>query len=901
MKIPCVYLRNVRDVSGEVGVLDFPDDLDNFPDQPKKDDSPAWLPVTLGPSPVDIYRVRPRVGRVVVCAAGQTGRYDECVQYVHALVLDYDVDADGIPADVILDRWAGYTRTIHSTWTPGRWRVVLPYAHPHTPAEHARVYAWAIQREGALIDATCANPSRLFFLPCVSTSAGVDFEPTFDYAEGELLSVGVVPSDLRPAGQTTDSGSPRASGNQSPAPDGAPRPANRLAEGGGVAVPGPGAAVPGPWAAPYQGLSTVGQDRDLPLIESRCAFMARARDNAASLPEPEWYAALSVWARCKDGDALAHERSRPYSGYSQAETDEKLARAKEVGPATCAHIRRIAPSACAGCPLQITSPVLLGRVEVGGAGAGAADPSPGDAADTLAEVERTLAEAGETRAKALVKLEGTKRALALSRRLATAVTEAELEQAVRERAAAEGEARAAEAMWRKAEKAVLKLRAKLSASGLPAGADPATWAKLRVGQDNRPVDSVANVAHILQDDPRWVRRLSYDVFAQEVLLDGAPLPETEAVRVATELSDSYGLETTTPRVIECLSAAARRSSVDPLADYLLGLTWDGVERAPLLAFEGWGATNVTQSWQTELMEGIATRFLVSLVARGLKPGCKVDTMLVLTGPQGAYKSTVLEVLVPRREWFGRTKMDITNKDSYLLLRGRWLYEFAELSEMKRVEANTTKGWLSNEVDEYRAPYARRAESHPRRTVVVGTDNEGEFLKDPTGSRRYWPVPVASPNPSWIQEYRDQLLAEAVARYQRGEPWWFDEKSALGGYVRAWSSAFAEVDPWADTVADWLRTTHRQRISRFEVVTVNDIMTNALGMSVLDVSPRESQRVSRIVRYLGLVPAPQDNPSGTRERAATLYRRPDWLTLAEVAPLPSRTPAATVAAAGGSKV
>lgn len=871
--IPCVYLRNMYDTVGEVGLLDFPDDLDNFPDQPSKEGSPAWLPVTLGPAPVDLFR-RNRM----VLKAGQVGRYDECVQFIHALVLDYDVDAQGISADIILDRWAGYARALHSTWTPGRWRVVLPYARAHTLAEHARVYAWAIQREGSLIDPSCANPSRLFFLPCVSASAGVDFEPVFGYEEGELLSVGVVPSDLRPAGQTTDSGSPSPR-NQSP-----PSPAR---EGHPDVEPGTrGAAV-----SAYAGLSSADQDRDLGLIESRCRFLARVRDNISRpaddplrVSEPEWYAALSVWARCRGGDEVAASRHRPSHTYGSPEQHaDKYARAKEVGPATCAHVRRISPASCEGCPLQVTSPVLLGRADP-------TVPPPGATPqDALREAEQALASASEVRARALVKLEQAKRACALFRRLSTAVTEADVEQAVRERTTADDAARHAESAWRRAEKLVQKLRAKASAAGLPPGADPETWAKLRIGQDNRPVDSVANVAHVLQDDPRWASRLAYDVFTQEVLLDGTPLPEAEAVRVATELSDTYGLETTTPRVIECVSAAARRATVDPLRDYLTSLKWDGTDRAHRLAFEGWGATSITHAWQTELMEAVGAKFLISLVARAMKPGCKADNMLVLTGPQGTFKSTVLEAIVPRREWFGRTKMDITNKDSYLLLRGRWLYEFAELSEMKRVEANTTKGWLSNEVDEYRAPYARRAEAHPRRTVVAGTDNEGEFLKDPTGSRRYWPVPVISPNPEWVREFRDQLLAEAVVRYERGETWWFDERAQLGGYMRAWSTAFAEVDPWAETVADWLRSTHRQRISRFELVTTNDIMVNALGLSVTDVSPRESQRVSRIVRYLGLEPVAQQSPTGERERPATLYRRPEWMTTGTVIPLDAVRP------------
>jgi hypothetical protein len=836
MNLPILRVRGASDASaGTPDTVAWPEGFDDFlavgPTKADKNATPAWLPVTLRPG---------------------ARRTDEGVALLHALVLDYDVNDRGIPAEDILERWAGYERVLHSTWTPGRWRVVIPYARPHTPEEHARVYAWAIAREGGLIDASCRNPSRLFFWPCYRSD--LDVEPTFGYQEGELLdAVRVAPSpDLvrGPARVVTSSGSPSFANQSPPSPAREGRPdVEPVARGAAVA---------------YSGITDAGQDRDLPLIESRCAFMARARDEAAALPEPEWYAALSVWSRCKNGDDLAHERSRPYAGYTPGETTEKLERAKAVGPATCAYVRSISP-ACRGCALQVTSPVLLGRVEPA---AVAEDEDPREA---LAEAEAALEKASTERRAAMLAVEKAKRALRGLRQAGSLASDDDMAAAVAERADAEAGLSMADRVFKAREKAVAKLRQHLSATGLPAGADPATWQRLRLGPDNRPVDSVANVMHVLSA-PEWARRLSYDTFSLDVLLDGKALPEEQAPRIAVALSDTYGLETSTPRIIECVRSVAVSASTHPVQEWLRGLRWDGVERVRSLAWAGFGVVQkVPEPWQTALLEEIGVKFLVSMVARALRPGCKMDTMLVLTGPQGAFKSTALERLVPNPAWFGRTKLDLMNKDSFMALRGKWLFEMAELSSMKKVEAAVSKGWLSNDKDTYRAPYARRSDDHPRQTVVPGTDNEGEFLVDATGHRRYWPVPTGGCFPEWVAEHREMLFAEAVRLFDTGTTWWFDEQSEMAEHLRRWSSPYVATHPWTETVVSWLRSTAGS--AQYREFTPVDVMTRALAMDVGDLNTQDQHIVVSILRQLSCPRVDRDVTSG---HSVAHFRRPSWL-------------------------
>lgn len=100
-----------------------------------------------------------------------------------------------------------------------------------------------------------------------------------------------------------------------------------------------------------------------PIVEG-CAWMRHCRDDAELLPEPEWYAMLSILGRCENGEQLAHEWSRPYPDYSPEETQNKLKHALEAaGPRSCLNIQSIGGERyCRECPNRgkITSPIVLG-------------------------------------------------------------------------------------------------------------------------------------------------------------------------------------------------------------------------------------------------------------------------------------------------------------------------------------------------------------------------------------------------------------------------------------------------------------------------------------------------------------------------------------------------------------
>ena len=94
-------------------------------------------------------------------------------------------------------------------------------------------------------------------------------------------------------------------------------------------------------------------------VAAQCAQLAAMRDSRGIMPEPLWYAALGVLAYCEDGDAKGQEWSAGYAGYSEAETAERLERAREFGPTTCERFASLTPDSAARC----RSCALLGKIK----------------------------------------------------------------------------------------------------------------------------------------------------------------------------------------------------------------------------------------------------------------------------------------------------------------------------------------------------------------------------------------------------------------------------------------------------------------------------------------------------------------------------------------------------------
>ena len=374
-------------------------------------------------------------------------------------------------------------------------------------------------------------------------------------------------------------------------------------------------------------------------------------------------------------------------------------------------------------------------------------------------------------------------------------------------------------------------------------------------EKGKPVASIRNVAHILQHDERWSGRLRWSELHDEAHLDGAALTDDAETELAIWLDDVYGLRVSPETLNRATAYVAHREPYDPVRDYLNACVWDGVPRLAELLPRHFSAED------TPLNRRFGVAFMVSAVARAFKPGCKVDTMLVLIGGQGQQKSTTICALVPDEAWFADTTLDLNSKEGFLQIKGIWIYEVAELNALRRASNEQAKAFLSSRVDRFRRPYGRHIEAHPRRVVLVGSANRDEILTDESGGRRFWPVRVGTMNAAGIAAIRDQLWAEAVARFRGGETWWLTREEE--GWLKDAQLLHEEPDAWEPRLEGWVA--HQDA-----PFTVEQALGDGLGLPFERWDKKVRQRVGRALARLGCT---KTRPRSVEKPRAWCWERP----------------------------
>jgi predicted P-loop ATPase len=262
------------------------------------------------------------------------------------------------------------------------------------------------------------------------------------------------------------------------------------------------------------------------------------------------------------------------------------------------------------------------------------------------------------------------------------------------------------------------------------------------------------------------------------------------------LTRNYDFAPSSALVAEAVEVLGRANAWHPVRTYLRSLQWDGEKRLTTWLAKYLGVRHTPYSAR------VGCWWMMGAVKRVLQPGAKFDYCMVLSGMQGKGKSTVFEIL--GGEWYGDTDLDLQSKDAMSALRGKLIYEIAEMGALARSEERRQKSFLSRRVDEYRPVYGRREIKAPRQVVFGGTTNEHEWQKDPTGGRRFWPVECEfdTVDQAGLREVRDQLFAEALARVEAGERYWptFDEQRQLFDHEQL---KVEQQDSLVDALHDWV--------------------------------------------------------------------------------------------------
>ena len=340
--------------------------------------------------------------------------------------------------------------------------------------------------------------------------------------------------------------------------------------------------------------------------------------------------------------------------------------------------------------------------------------------------------------------------------------------------------------------------------------DTEWMAALTRDKRNQIESTPGNVKRILENDPNLIGRIAYNEFNfRYVLLDDMPWRGTSAGQVWTDadasclrnyLSAVYGVQGR--QIIEdaCAEVFMRRR-FHPVRDYIKSLEWDGKPRCETLWIDYLGAED------NKYVRTVTKKHLVAAVSRVFKPGCKFDYVIVLSGPQGIGKSTMIARL--GRSWFSDSITTVSGKEAYEQLHGVWIAELGELYATKKAETEAVKSFLSKTEDMFRVAYGRYTSVFPRQCVFYGSTNDSTFLRDRTGNRRFWPIDVGQwKHPYTLSDFTseivDQVWAEAYQLYLGGESIYIDSKD-IEKMARSVQETHTELSEKRGIIQEYLET------------------------------------------------------------------------------------------------
>jgi predicted P-loop ATPase len=337
--------------------------------------------------------------------------------------------------------------------------------------------------------------------------------------------------------------------------------------------------------------------------------------------------------------------------------------------------------------------------------------------------------------------------------------------------------------------------------------DGSAWkATLKLTPTHAPKPLLSNALIALRGAPEWQGVLGYDDFALTAMLlapppwqQGTNQPweprrwcDDDDTRTA-EWLQYQDIYVSIPTVCAAAQTVAMDHRFHPVRSYLDGLTWDGRNRVEQFATDYLGAED------SAYHAAVSRCLFVSAVARIFKPGCKVDTVPILEGVQGAGKSSILAALFD--PWFSDDLAELGSKDAQMQMQGVWCVEIAELASMRRADINRTNAFMSRRKDRFRPAYGRSVVELDRQCIFVGTTNSDRYLTDETGARRFWPVECGRIDLDALGRDRDQLWAEARELYRNGTEWWLSSAEIVQAVPE--QDARYTADAWTDIVANFV--------------------------------------------------------------------------------------------------
>jgi primase-polymerase (primpol)-like protein len=267
--------------------------------------------------------------------------------------------------------------------------------------------------------------------------------------------------------------------------------------------------------------------------------------------------------------------------------------------------------------------------------------------------------------------------------------------------------------------------------------------------------------------------IKYNEMSHELELNGERVVDRHDYMVK-DLTQKHGFKNATISLVAgYIGALGYENRYHPVEDYLNTL----IPLNSLTEFEKLLNTiTLKNKDDKDYTRLVLKKWLIGCVAAIYDPTFTGQGSFTMQGTGGIFKSRWFSRLSPKKEWFKGefTGLDVNNKDSVAKVVKYWIVELAELESTIFKDFISLKGFITNEADEYRAPFDRRMSIHKRRTAFCSTVNSQEFLKDDTGDRRFWIVEVEKLDLVTKIDL-DRLWAEIKYLFLNGETHYLDSE------------------------------------------------------------------------------------------------------------------------------
>ena len=401
-----------------------------------------------------------------------------------------------------------------------------------------------------------------------------------------------------------------------------------------------------------------------------------------------------------------------------------------------------------------------------------------------------------------------------------------------------------------------------SAAPVPAGMPPAaspvptTGARLMVWTNEKSgyIESCITAVQIALADPAYIGyEMAFDTFQGKIVIRkrGAAEWQLYTEETTTELRMQLeGLnfkpgKISKDLVNDAVRLIARDNHVDTMHDFLTRTLpqWDGTPRAETFLSRYCGAED------SEYTRAVGRYFWGMLWRRAFSPEpIKADISLVLIGPQGANKTRFIKMLALAPEYHTELNFNLSAAELAMRMGGRVLAEFPEMVGFGKRKLEEIKAFLTLETDTYRPLYSSDQRTVTRRSLFIMTTNNGSFLSDRTGNRRYAPVEVSQFDADAARPDIPQLWAEGEQIFK-----------ALGGLklhrdvetlTESINENYVLPDAWENAIAEWLDGQECAAPDARYPLQNRNILKYALGFTDSNMKRDDLSRVSEIMQNLG---------------------------------------------------